>query len=117
MRTSVRAKVLNAAGMLIWMQSDYAGSQACFEESLEIQREIGDWSGIATSLNRLGNVAQARCVCAAATAYHRESLAILRELGKQSGIATSLNNLGNRGLDERGSDGEFHSPEPFGFSA
>ena len=56
-RTPERAKVLNAAGVLAYYQGDYPAARALHEESLAIRRELGDRSGIAGSLNNLGNVA------------------------------------------------------------
>jgi tetratricopeptide (TPR) repeat protein len=94
-RTAARAKVLNGAGRLIWMQGDYASSRACFEESLEIRREIGDQQSIATSLNSLGNAAHAQGDYGSARANFEESLEIYREIGDRQGIAASLHNLGN----------------------
>ena len=46
-RASERAKALNAAGVLAWRQGDYPAARALFEESLAIQRKLGDRRGIA----------------------------------------------------------------------
>ena len=94
-RTALRAKVLNRAGILAYMQGDYTSARAYFEGSLQIEREIGNRSGIAASLNSLGNLANNRGDYVAARAYHEESLQIEREIGNRSGIAASLNNVGN----------------------
>jgi predicted ATPase/class 3 adenylate cyclase/Tfp pilus assembly protein PilF len=94
-RTRERAKTLNGAGALAYYQGDYASARGYHEESLTIQREIGNRKGIAASLNNLGNVANAQGDYASARTYHEESLVIEREIGDRNGIAASLNNLGN----------------------
>ena len=94
-KSASRALVLIWAGYLAYSQGDYASARALYEESLAIERELGDKAGIATSLNNLGLVAKAQGDYASARALHEESLAIWRELGNKAGIAMSLNNLGN----------------------
>src|SRR5262249_8926176 len=49
--TVARAKALNGAGYLANRQGDYASARAFSEESLAIQRALGDKAGIANSLN------------------------------------------------------------------
>jgi predicted ATPase/DNA-binding SARP family transcriptional activator/uncharacterized protein HemY len=94
-RTHARARALNGAGKLAIAQGDYVAAQAQLEESLAIQREIGDLQGMAASLNALGNVAIAQGDYVAAQAQLEESLAIRREIGDRWGITISLHNLGN----------------------
>jgi predicted ATPase/class 3 adenylate cyclase len=94
-RTSERAKALNVAGVLARRQGDYPAARALGEESLAIQRRLGDRRGMASSLHNLGNVAMRQGDIASARALYEESLAISRELGDWTGIASSLNDLGN----------------------
>lgn len=94
-RTKARMKVLYAAGVLADAQGDYASARALFEESLTINRELGDRRGIAVSLNNLGIVTVRQQDYPAARSLYEESLAIWRELGNRRAIALSLNNLGN----------------------
>jgi predicted ATPase/class 3 adenylate cyclase/Tfp pilus assembly protein PilF len=93
-RTPERAKALIAAGGLAYVQGDYPAARTRHEESLAIQRQLGDRGGMATSLNNLANVALGQGDLASARALHEESLAISRELGDRRGIARSLHNLG-----------------------
>ena len=93
-RTSERANALNVAGVLAQRQGDYPAAWARHEESLAIQRQLGERRGMATSLNNLGNVAMEKGDIASARALHEESLAISRELGDRMGIARSLHSLG-----------------------
>jgi predicted ATPase/class 3 adenylate cyclase len=99
-RTHERAKALNAAGVLAYYQGDYLAARGRHEESLAIKRELGDRSGVASSLLNLGNVVHGQGDFASARALLEESLAIRRELGDRGGIAWSLNNLGNVTLDQ-----------------
>ena len=71
-RTQERAKVLNGAGLLAYHQSDYPAAAACFEESLAIERQLGDRQRIATSLGNLGLVAYDQGDLASARALHEE---------------------------------------------
>jgi tetratricopeptide (TPR) repeat protein len=99
-RDRARTKVLNGSGALSSMQGDYPSARACFEQSLEIDRELGNLKGIASSLNGLGNVAQSQGDYAAARTYHEQSLEIAQEIGDRQGIANSLGNLGNVAVDQ-----------------
>jgi len=94
-RTRGRAKALNVAGVLARQQSDYPAARAWLEESLAIQRQLGDRWGMATSLNNLGTVAWDQGDFPSTRAWLEESLAIMRELGDRWGIARSMTNLGN----------------------
>ena len=94
-RTRERAYVLNAAGVLAYLQGDYPAAREPHEESLSIRRELGDRIGIARSLGNLGIVTFQQGDYPAARALYEESLATHRELGDRFGIAASLGNLGN----------------------
>ncbi len=93
-RTSVRAKALNAAGLLALLQGRSA-SRDFYEESRAISTELGDKWNLAYALLGLGWVAfyidqnylTARSLC-------EESLAIFREIHDRWGAAWALNNLG-----------------------
>jgi predicted ATPase/class 3 adenylate cyclase len=97
---AARAKALNGAGRLARQQSDYPAAQALLNESLAIQRQLGDSRGIAMSLNNLGLMAWDQGDYPSARALYEESLAIRRELDDRWGIAVSLNNLGGVAFDE-----------------
>ena len=68
------------------------GLEDC-EESLAIMRELGDQSGIARSLDNLGDFAQDSGDYPAARALYEEDLAISRTLGDKLAIAYSLEGL------------------------
>src|SRR5579871_3168636 len=93
--TRAWAKAHNEAGNLAYLQGDYAGARALYEESLAIYKGLGDQKSIAALLSNLGNVAYDQGDYAAARQLYEESLAIRREIGDKRGIAHSLANLGN----------------------
>ena len=90
---AARAKTLDGAGLIAWVQNDYAAARAFQEESLALRRELGDMSGVAASLNNLGIVLHDQCNFIAAQETHRQCLALRRKQGSQKGIALSLFNL------------------------
>jgi predicted ATPase/transcriptional regulator with XRE-family HTH domain len=90
-----RAKALNRAGDLAFLQGEYAQARIYLEESLELKRLVGDQAGIAAVLNSLGNVAVWQREFDDAIKVVEESLAIRQELNDSTGIAQCLLNLGN----------------------
>lgn len=100
-RTKARAAALNGVGLLGWMQGDYSAARVSFEESLALQREIGDKRGTAASLNNLGLVANDQGDTGSARSLYEECLAIWGELGDKHGMAMSLGNLGPLDCRER----------------
>jgi predicted ATPase/class 3 adenylate cyclase len=92
---AIRAKTLNAAGILCWAQGDLNRARQYFVESLELRRSVGTHESVAGSLNNLGLVARYQGDYAAAHEWHSESLAIYRSINNDSGIAMGLSNIGN----------------------
>lgn len=95
LRSPARVRALHGAGLLAFRQGDTPASQALYQESLELGRELGDRAGVAAALNQLGNVAWIQGDFPVARARHEESLNLRKELGDRRGVAASLNNLGN----------------------
>ena len=96
-----RSAALNVAGTLAYIRSDYERAAALHQDSLTLRRELGDRSGIATSLHNLSRVRFYQGDRERAVALCEESLGLRRELDDKRGIAMSLNTLGviarNRG--------------------
>ena len=88
--TVVRAKALNAAGMLALNQDDYDAGEALCRESLTLFRELGDKQGMALTLYRLGLLAWWKGQYPAARSLEEEALAFYRELGDKGGAADPL---------------------------
>src|SRR5205823_5702426 len=99
-RTGARAKALHGAGKLAEAQGDSGAARALLEESLAINRELGNKLGIASSLQGLGMAAHDQGDNGAARALLEESLAIFRELGNKNGIAWSLYHLRSVALSQ-----------------
>jgi predicted ATPase/DNA-binding CsgD family transcriptional regulator len=102
---AVRAKALNAAGVLARKRGELERSRAYYEGALRLWRVLGDRRNIAVALHNLGTGAIQRRDFERAESLHSESLAIAREVGDQHTVALSLNAWGvlnrNRGDYER----------------
>ncbi len=93
-QTSVRAKVLLAAGVLALYQDDYARANILLEESLDLSRALPDRQGIAYALISLGTLTRSRGEYEQATTLYKESLLLLRELGDKRVMALALSGWG-----------------------
>jgi non-specific serine/threonine protein kinase len=83
-QSAERARVLNAAGTLAWMQRDLDETRTLFDASLEIARRVGDKWGIAYALVGIGLAEAYRGDPQAAEAVRpilEEGLARFQELG------------------------------------
>lgn len=90
-----RAKALNKAGDLAFLQGEFAQSRVYLEESLALKRQLEDKPGIAAVLNSFGNLAVWQREFGLAVRVVEESLNIRKELNDQAGISATLRNLGN----------------------
>ncbi|MBW3587958.1 MAG: tetratricopeptide repeat protein [Actinobacteria bacterium] len=97
---AVRAKALNAAGALAWMQGDHDAAITKYEEALALRRNLDDAAGIAATLANLGIVSYSQGQYGQARSRYGESLKIWREIGDPQGVARSLDNLGNLAQEE-----------------
>jgi non-specific serine/threonine protein kinase len=92
--TPARARALNAAAGLAWLQGDIADARAKLEASLAIWRALGTETGIQSCLANLGVVASTQGDWPAASAYFEESLALATQLGNELVMAILLGNVG-----------------------
>jgi predicted ATPase/Tfp pilus assembly protein PilF len=97
----LRAAMLNGAGALAIVQSDYARATHWLTESRDLYAEQGDPSGVAYALSNLGIVAHDTSDADRAQTLFQESLRLRRSLGEYWGEASALLNLGMIAL-ERG---------------
>jgi tetratricopeptide (TPR) repeat protein len=88
------ANSLNNLGNLARTQGDFARARSVFEESLALQRELGNKQGIANAFLNLGTVAGAQGNTASARGLFEAGLALQREIGDKPGIVVALVNLG-----------------------
>jgi tetratricopeptide (TPR) repeat protein len=95
-KKSALANTLNKFGIFLDKNiSRYKEAINFHQQSLEIQREIGDKCGEADSLGNLGNAYDSLGEYQRAIDFYQQSLEIQREIGDKCGEASSLNNLGN----------------------
>lgn len=73
---------------------NYAESVSWFQKALELQREMGDLEGVATTLNNIGLNYKLRGNYDKAIEYYEQTMQIDEELGKGNEIAITLNNIG-----------------------
>lgn len=76
-------------------------AEACYRESLELYRALGNRHGVASALENLGVVAPYRGDYEGAQAFLEESLLLRRDLQDRSGIAASARFLGHLALRTR----------------
>ena len=74
-------------------QGNFDAARELEEESLAIQRELGDLASVAQVLNNLGELAYYQADYATARARLEQSVAIYRQLGNDWGVSMSVNNL------------------------
>ena len=91
---AVRAKALNAAGVLAESQGDRERAAQLHEDALVISRQLGDRDGIAWALNNLGVVAINQGDLARARTLLAEHLSLAEAAGDTAGVATALMDLG-----------------------
>lgn len=99
-RTANRAKALNVAGFLAYAQGDFAAMTRCYEESMDLARELGYKQGMAYALEGLGIVAHHRAYYEQAARHFNESREISKDVGNSWGISNALFRLGNVALNE-----------------
>jgi tetratricopeptide (TPR) repeat protein len=80
--------------MLANNHGNYSEAAQLYNQSLALLKELGDKSGVATSLHQLGILAHNQSNYSEAARLYQESLGIKRELGDKSGVAASLHQLG-----------------------
>lgn len=92
--SAARAKALSGSGNFARYRGDPERSVALHEESLAVQRKIGNQRGIGTSLQNLGMAWWGQKQYERARALLEEGLAQYRDIGDTHGVALALNNLG-----------------------
>ena len=88
------AAICNNLGLAYDSLGDYPRAIDFYQQSLAIDREIGDRNGEAKSLGNLGTAYDSLGDYPRAIDFQQQSLAITREIGDRNGEANSLGNLG-----------------------
>jgi predicted ATPase len=91
--TARRADALTGAGILALMQGDHAAALSFHEESLALQRKLGDEKSIAYALNNLANAAVQQGEHERAKELYLEALEIAKRRGDRHGTAFTLSHL------------------------
>ncbi len=91
---ALRAKALNALGVLATAQGDHEPALIALEESLALRQAVEDRHGIAETLNNIGNIARDCNEIPKAKECYEQSLQLREEIGDRWGTAASCNNLG-----------------------
>ncbi|HUN36662.1 MAG TPA: tetratricopeptide repeat protein [Trebonia sp.] len=89
----VMAAVLTGAGVLAFLQCDYAVATERLTKARAVYGEEGDQVGLATTLQRLGSIAREEGRYDDARMLHEESLTIWAELADPVGVAASQDYL------------------------
>src|SRR5262245_10541780 len=93
-REDAHASAFHADGALAYLQGDYAAAEARHREALAIWKQLGNYRGVARSLNSLGNIAHASGERSAARGLYEDAVAIAREIGDRRSISMGLHCLG-----------------------
>jgi len=91
---ALQARVKSDLGEASKQQSQYQQAIDVYQQSLEIQRQIGDRNGEANSLGNLGAAYSSLGEYERAIEFYQQSLEIQRQIGDRKGEANSLGNLG-----------------------
>jgi len=89
----VMAAALTGAGVLAFLQCDYAVATERLTKARAVYEEEGDQAGLATTLQRLGSIAREEGRYADARLLHEESLVLFKERADPVGIAASQDYL------------------------
>ena len=90
---SVRARALNAVGILVMRSGEIPASLPLYEESLALRRDLHDTLGMAVSLSNIGSAHVELGEYEQAEPAYAEALEYYRALGDHSGVSTMFNNL------------------------
>jgi len=89
-----KAVAYHNIGNIHQSQGRYEDALKYYNDSLKIEQELGNRSGIALSYNNIGIIHQYQGRYDDALRYYNDSLKIEQELGNRSGIAGSLHQIG-----------------------
>ena len=88
--TSGTSHALMKLGLVAARRKDYEGANRFFEESLALQRGLGELGSVFYSLSNLGSIAHKRGDVPLAMARYREALELLESVPNKAAIAGTL---------------------------
>lgn len=90
-----KASIRRIQGVVFHTKGELEEAEECYQESLELWREIEDKQEISSILNNLGVLCRNKGDLYTALEYYEQSLEIYQEIGNKDDLATSYNNIGN----------------------
>ncbi len=93
--TQSTAQIIGHLGYVYTDQWKLEMAIDCFQQSIEIYREIGDNKGLGNSMMGLENIYQNQGKWEEAIDCYQQSLEILRLIDDQEGVSHTIGNLGN----------------------
>jgi tetratricopeptide (TPR) repeat protein len=94
-----QAEVLHRSGNIHSLLGEYEEARHLYAESLKIDQELGNKSGVAATLHQMGIIEQNTGDMGEARRLYEESLKINQDLGDKSGVAATLHQMGNMAYD------------------
>ena len=94
-----QAEVLHRSGNIHSLLGEYEEARHLYAESLKIDQELGNKSGVAATLHQMGIIEQNTGDMGEARRLYEESLKIKQELGNKSGVAATLHQMGMMAQD------------------
>lgn len=88
------AKGADIKGISFYVQGNYVDALKFFTQSVIINEQIGNKSGVAKACNNIGSIYLRKGIYQQALIYLKKSLEIKEELGDEAGLAGSLGNIG-----------------------
>ena len=94
-----RGKLLNEAGLLYLKLGDKDRAMECLQQSLIINRRLGNKAGEGLTLNNIAQIYDAQGDFSSALEYLEKSLSIQQEAGNKLGEGSVLNNIATAAYD------------------
>jgi len=90
----VLAKAKTAQAKVLFQQQEFPAALNLFRQSLDIYQQVGDATGVTSSLSNIASVLQLQGQLAEAQGMYEKALAIYLKAGDKSSAALTLNNMG-----------------------
>ncbi|BAY99870.1 TPR repeat-containing protein [Tolypothrix tenuis PCC 7101] len=86
---------LNKQGIQQYSRGQFQEALATFQQALDIQKQIGDRSGVGATLNNIGLVYSRLGQYSKALEHYQQALAISQQINDQTGEGITFNNIGD----------------------
>ncbi len=90
----ILAKAKTAQAKVLFAQQDLPAALNLFRQSLDIYQQVGDTTGVTSSLSNIASVLQEQGQLAESLGMYEKALAIYLKAGDKSSAALTLNNMG-----------------------